>query len=139
MDVIIDCGSNIHPETGPSARQKVISIQWPDGGIPDMAAKDWRALLKLIQEQKKSAGKGELNVLVCCSGGHGRTGTALAVIAALTGTEPDDPVTFVRSQYCLRAVETKAQCGYVRGIMRLLADKPSDTPPDSCEADLRWP
>ena len=48
-------------------------------------------------------------VEVACGGGTGRTGTALACLAVLAGTPPDEAVAFVRAGYRSRAVETPAQ------------------------------
>src|SRR5688572_4220692 len=53
-------------------------------------------------------------VEVCCGGGVGRTGTALAVIAVLAGVPPEDAVAWVRARYHKRAVETPWQRRWVR-------------------------
>ena len=53
-------------------------------------------------------------VEIACEGGRGRTGTALACIAALDGVSSVDAVTFVRRHYDQRAVETLWQRRYVR-------------------------
>ena len=52
-------------------------------------------------------------VEVACSGGRGRTGTALACIAVLDGVPARDAVAFVREHYAPRAVETPWQRRYV--------------------------
>lgn len=145
MDVIIDCGANVPEDTdtgkkagAPSSVQRVIRIDWPDGGVPDLTEGNWRAIIRDLKMLKSGSGREFLNVLVCCVGGHGRTGTALSIIAALTGVAPDAPVLFIRSGYCRKAVETRAQCGYIRKIANITDD---DLPlPDfdiSCEASLR--
>jgi hypothetical protein len=48
-------------------------------------------------------------VEVGCLGGHGRTGTALACLAILTGHPPGEAVAWVRANYCADAVETAEQ------------------------------
>jgi protein-tyrosine phosphatase len=53
-------------------------------------------------------------VEIACSGGRGRTGTALACLAVLDGVPPDEAVGWVRDHYDPRAVETPWQAGYVR-------------------------
>jgi protein-tyrosine phosphatase len=53
-------------------------------------------------------------VEVACSGGHGRTGTALACLAVLDGVPPDEAVAWVREHYRRRAVETPAQARFAR-------------------------
>jgi protein-tyrosine phosphatase len=53
-----------------------------------------------------------------CQGGHGRTGTALAILGCLLGVIPEgaDPVVWVREHYCLEAVETSKQISYIEKI-----------------------
>ena len=58
------------------------------------------------------ARRGEL-VEIGCIGGHGRTGSALACLAVLTGTPTDAAVDWVRAAYCPDAVETDAQRSFV--------------------------
>ena len=53
-------------------------------------------------------------VEIACGGGRGRTGTALAWIAVLSGVPPDEAVAFVRRHYDPHAVETPFQRRFVR-------------------------
>ena len=46
-------------------------------------------------------------------GGHGRTGTALACLAILTGHPATDAVAWVRARYCPQAVETASQEAFI--------------------------
>lgn len=55
-----------------------------------------------------------VRVEVACSGGKGRTGTALACIAQLGGVPPADATEWVRRHYHRHAVETPWQRRYVR-------------------------
>jgi len=73
-----------------------------------MVAQDWEALANDLLALKKP-------VFVACLGGHGRTGTALAILLDLWGAIPsdEDPVRFVRTAYCPEAVETQGQYEYV--------------------------
>lgn len=138
MDVIIDCGANIqqnaeYSTTSTPGEQRLIrTIRWPDGGVPDLTEKDWKDLLGDIVRLSRDR-KTNLNVLVCCVGGHGRTGTTLAIFAALTGIAPADPVVYTRTAYCPKAVETKVQCRYIRSITKRDTEE-ADT---SCESGLR--
>jgi hypothetical protein len=50
---------------------------------------------------------------VACSGGRGRTGTALACLAILDGLPRQEAVAFVREHYHPRAVETFRQRRYI--------------------------
>ncbi len=50
---------------------------------------------------------------MACSGGRGRTGTALACLAILDGVPADDAVGYVRQHYDPHAVETLWQRRFV--------------------------
>ena len=52
-------------------------------------------------------------VEIACSGGVGRTGTALAAVAVLAGVAPAEAVAWVRQHYHPRAVETSWQRRWV--------------------------
>lgn len=79
-------------------------VDWPDFGVPA----DPERLRSALAEVLERARRGE-TVEIGCLGGHGRTGTALACLAVLAGTPPEDAVAWVRSNYCEKAVETDAQ------------------------------
>ena len=127
--LIIDLADNFEPiatVTGvkmPSflaaITEKRIKIDWRDMGTPYMTQAMWLALVADL----KALGKQD--VLVCCMGGHGRTGTALAILSALMLGEKE-PIKFVRRVYCEEAVETEKQVKYVEEITGLtLNDKSS--------------
>jgi protein-tyrosine phosphatase len=52
-------------------------------------------------------------VEVGCKGGNGRTGTALAILAMLTGHPAADAIAWVRASYCPKAVETDDQEAFI--------------------------
>ncbi|HEY2552301.1 MAG TPA: protein-tyrosine phosphatase family protein [Streptosporangiaceae bacterium] len=82
-------------------------IRWPDFGLPA----DQQAAIPALTEAWRRA---ELErVEVACTGGRGRTGTALACLAILDGVPATDAVAFVREHYDRRAVETPGQRRYV--------------------------
>ena len=86
-------------------------VDWPDFGVPadtDALRRDLAVLLERA--------RGGDPVELVCWGGHGRTGTALACLAVLTGTPADDAVAWVRERYCPRAVETPEQEAFVRSF-----------------------
>jgi len=83
-------------------------VDWPDFGLPADAA----AFVASLQDVLARSRRGEV-VEVGCLGGHGRTGTALACLAVLAGAD-GDPVEWVRSTYCKRAVETDEQAAFAR-------------------------
>jgi hypothetical protein len=81
-------------------------VDWPDFGIPD-AEPPRDGLHRLLTQARSEA------VELGCMGGHGRTGTALAVLAVLAGCAADEAVTWVRAVYCPMAVETPEQEAFV--------------------------
>jgi hypothetical protein len=83
-------------------------LDWPDSGVPDDAA-HVVAALSLVLERARAGERVEVG----CLGGHGRTGTALACLAILTGHPHGEAVTWVRSNYCVDAVETAEQEAFV--------------------------
>ena len=86
-------------------------VAWPDFGVPE----DVDELRTSLQELLDRARGGE-RVEIGCLGGHGRTGTALACLAVLTGTRADQAVEWVRADYCIDAVETDEQRRFVEGF-----------------------
>jgi Protein-tyrosine phosphatase len=86
-------------------------IDWPDFGVP-ANAEAAAQVLKTVLERARS-GQG---VEVGCLGGHGRTGTALAVLAVLAGHPALGAVAWVRSNYCPQAVETPGQEAFVAAL-----------------------
>ena len=86
-------------------------LDWPDFGVPDDAAQVVAVLGSLLDR----AHAGE-RVEVGCVGGHGRTGTALACLAILSGQSPDQAVDWVRANYCPEAVETADQEAFIIGF-----------------------
>lgn len=87
------------------------SIRWPDFWVPV----DRADALDALGEALSKARSGE-RVEVCCKGGIGRTGTALAALAILDGLPAAEAVTWVRAAYHPRAVETPWQRRWLRSL-----------------------
>ena len=93
----------------------LLSIAWDDGGAPhELDANWWSILAKHLMTSKG-------DTLLCCQGGHGRTGTALSILLTLFGicgedTERPDVVLYLRESYCSQAVETVPQLHYVEDM-----------------------
>jgi hypothetical protein len=83
-------------------------IDWSDFALPDDTDAAGQSLGSLLGRARS----GE-RVEVGCLGGHGRTGTALAWLAVLSGHPAGDAVNWVRAHYCSRAVETPEQEAFV--------------------------
>lgn len=93
----------------PVPKVPVVTIDWPDGGIPDFKRADW---MRLIEDLAKIKGK----VLVHCMGGHGRTGTALAALLFLSKAVKGDVVKWLRDFYCQKVVESESQIAYLKRL-----------------------
>ena len=91
-------------------------VGWPDFWLPRTP----RQAARLIQYAYERAQAGE-RVEIACSGGRGRTGTALGAVTILAGTHPDQAVAWVRKHYDRHAVETPWQRRWVRRFPGLLA------------------
>lgn len=96
----------------------MLSLDWPDFGIPHVSKYFWYAVIDDIREH------GIKTVSTQCAGGHGRTGVQLAILAYLLGTEqervawPDAAtlIDWVREQHCTHAVEAKSQQEYIAEV-----------------------
>lgn len=83
-------------------------LRWPDFGLP-LVPSDARSALH--EAWSRAA---DQRVEVCCGGGNGRTGTALAVLAVLDGVPPERAVAWVRGRYRPSAVEAPWQRWWIQ-------------------------
>lgn len=103
----------------------IIPVPWPDYGVPKIADAFWDALLEDILERDIQ------KVLIMCQGGHGRTGTALAVIYHKLFREHetvDELVSHLRSVYCKEIVEATSQFEYIARLTGLEWKKETSVP-----------
>jgi hypothetical protein len=91
-------------------------VDWPDFGVPEPASPVIAALRSVLARARA----GEC-VEVGCFGGHGRTGTALACLAILSGHPYGQAVAWVRTNYCAEAVETPEQEEFIVSASALRA------------------
>ena len=82
-------------------------VRWPDFWLPCDPA-DAASALREAWERAEAE-----RVEVACTGGLGRTGTALACLAVLDGLPGGSAVAYVRRHYAPRAVETAWQRRFV--------------------------
>jgi hypothetical protein len=87
-------------------------LRWPDWWLPADPAVARLALVDLWERAESQ------RVEVGCSGGRGRTGTALACLAVLDGLSADRAVAYIRGRYHPRAIETPWQRRYVARFRR---------------------
>ena len=99
-----------------------VQIPWPDYGVPRVGLSFWQALADLLPDGKVGFG---------CTGGHGRTGTALTAIRMVIWSEPFlEALAKVRKDYCEDAVETMGQRLYLRDLGVALGTTPKDSATD---------
>ena len=96
---------------GPAPAWAYRRVRWPDFWIPLDRADALAAL-----HEAYARARADQRVEVACRGGVGRTGTALAALAVLDGLGPDEAVTWVRTRYHPRAVETPWQRRWLRTV-----------------------
>ncbi|MFI8523524.1 protein-tyrosine phosphatase family protein [Promicromonospora sukumoe] len=85
-------------------------VRWRDFRLPDSTEE---ALAALREAHVRAESE---RVEIACGGGVGRTGTALSVLAIMSGVAPDDAVAWVRAHYHRRAVETRAQRRWIAEV-----------------------
>jgi hypothetical protein len=97
--------------------------------ITDMSApKDVGEFKTLVEWTKGEIDAGK-KVHIGCIGGHGRTGTLLAALAAAYGEK--DAIAYVRKHYCHKAVESQAQINFLAehfGVHKVSANKGAASP-----------
>ncbi len=85
-------------------------VRWRDFGLPESTDD---ALAALREAHGRAAVE---RVEIACAGGIGRTGTAIAALAMMSGVAAPDAVRWVRANYHPRAVETRGQRAWIAGI-----------------------
>jgi len=88
------------------AAPPVIRIKWKDMSVPPVGAEFWVDVWDLLPEG---------HTIICCHGGHGRTGTALAALLVTRPYQPcsaEEAIKEVR-EYCPCAIETEEQENYI--------------------------
>lgn len=105
--------SLLPPEVTELAPPPTLDIDWPDFGTPSLDKQWWTDFVTALQVIDQ-----DTDVGVYCYGGHGRTGTALAILGSLAGLVPvgKDAVSWVRENYCDSAVESWGQIDYIEEI-----------------------
>jgi len=98
--------------TIPGMTTRYVRVSWPDHGTPDLDVAEWQSIATALRATRAP-------IFTGCMGGHGRTGTALAILGHFLRAFPDkgtDPIAHVRSVYCPEAVESTEQVEYVKAI-----------------------
>jgi hypothetical protein len=88
----------------------VLNLFIQDFGVPTWKPEVW----DVLSFEVKALLEAGTNVLVACTGGHGRTGMVVAILGKLLGfCDQDDPIKWIRKIHCEEAVETWEQEEYV--------------------------
>lgn len=85
-------------------------VRWPDFRFP----RSTEDAVDALREAHERAGSERVEI--ACGGGVGRTGTALAVLAVMSGVPADQAVSWVRTNHHPRAVETRRQRAWVASV-----------------------
>ena len=91
-----------------------VVIDWPDMGVMSDAE------IKLVINVTVKAIKGGKRVEIACMGGHGRTGTLLAMLRTAIGKmSAKEAIESLRKDYCKKIVESGTQ---VKAVFRLAGE-----------------
>ena len=117
----------IHTQNSPSVLDALadtipfintIRVKWPDYGVPSVHYQFWKTLWKCLEDDSIPGGR----IVLCCIGGHGRTGTGLA---SMYLTQPlnkkkrastQQAIDFIRNNHCGNAIESPSQEKYLKEI-----------------------
>lgn len=92
-------------------RFEIIHAELQDyGGVPDC----WSDFIHNIADEIKRG----VVFLAHCMGGHGRTGVFAASLVAVMDPSIEDPIEYVRENYCQKAVESALQMKAVFDLAR---------------------
>lgn len=90
-------------------------INWPDFGEPSyLLGAVHKIIHALFLAQKGS------RVEIGCIGGHGRTGTILAVMTVMMGRDPKQAIYHIRKHYCEFAIETPIQAWFITAVYEMI-------------------
>jgi hypothetical protein len=97
----------------PKYQTQGVFVDWPDFGVPRKET----PVVEMTQWMLAKIESG-LKVETACMGGHGRTGTMLAMLLVAQGVTPPDAIERVRTDHCKKAIENNVQAEYVADFYR---------------------
>lgn len=91
---------------------RVLKVDWLDRKAPRLAPSFWTALNEQVHG----------DVMTCCQGGHGRSGTAFACLLLCNAPDYDalDAIIHLRAVHCARAIESAEQHDYINTVAEFL-------------------
>lgn len=131
VDLLIDCGVDVtnagFVKSAPVGFEdlkaygfvpNVLKLDWPDRSAPAVGWEFWRSLREKFQK--------DWNIVACCIGGHGRTGTCLSALLIEDGMSATEAIDQVRTIHCTYAVESPAQEVYLEWLASTMPPRKED-------------
>lgn len=135
FDFVVDCGNVIStwemndrvlegddalvallaPHATATLDTRLLKIDWLDRQAPQLAPAFWPALNKELYG----------DVMTCCQGGHGRSGTSFVCLLLCNAPDYDalDAIIHLRAVHCPRAIESQVQHEYINAVATYLGRK----------------
>lgn len=132
FDFVVDCGDILRawdlqsdvlvgdkalveellPYTNANIAARVLKIDWDDRAAAPVSPEFWPKLSESLYG----------DVMTCCVGGHGRSGTSFVCLLLANAPEYDalDAILHVRAVHCPRAIESKEQHEYIDSVAKFL-------------------
>ena len=98
----------------PLLTQQVV-LDWPDFNVPSEAL----PMVDIVQWMLQQMEQGK-RLETACMGGHGRTGTMLALLLVAQGMPPGSAIARVRKYHCKKGIENEKQGRYVAEFYKLV-------------------
>ena len=100
-----------------AGQSRILKVMWTDREAPDVDPEFW------VELNKHLVG----DVMTCCQGGHGRSGTALVCLLLVNALDYDakDAIVHLRANHCPRAIESAVQHAYIDDVARFLGREPN--------------
>lgn len=83
-----------------------LRLNWTDMGVPPVTLDFWIHLWDMLPEK----------TVICCFGGHGRTGTCLGSLMIAAGIDYYSAVETIHKDHCSKAIETPGQEAYLHKL-----------------------
>lgn len=96
------------------AEPEALYIDWTDYSVPDGDM----PMVDIVTWMLAEMGKG-VRFETACMGGHGRTGTMLAMLLTAQGVLPGAAINRVREHHCAKGIENAKQAEYVAEFYKL--------------------
>ena len=113
----VNLTQTLRPYRAPRFFSRVLKIDWEDRAAPDVLPEFW------VELNKRLVG----DVMTCCQGGHGRSGTALVCLLLVNAPDYDarDAIVHLRASHCPRAIESAVQHDYIDDVAKFLGREPN--------------